>query len=66
MSTSGKCVIPSDVGEPTKRSPAEQAPQDLKASPRSAERSSNADFEDVLSDRPFLMALLRALSACHT
>jgi len=66
MSTSGKCVIPSDVGELSKRSPAEQAAQDVNTSPRLSERSPETDFESVVPDRPFLMALLRALSACHT
>jgi hypothetical protein len=66
MSTPGNCVIPPDVGELSKRSPAEQAPPDVNASSRSLEKSSESDYENVIPDRPFLMALLRALSAWST
>ena len=66
MGTSGKCVIPPDVGEPTPRSPAEQTPQDLNATPRSAETASDTDSEYVVPDQSFLMVLLRALSAWPT
>jgi len=60
MATSGKCVIPPDVGE------AEQTSLDRNVTSRSAERPSDADFDYFVPDRSFLMVLLRALSAPHT
>jgi len=66
MATTGKFVIPPDVGEPVESSPARQAPRKPDPTLCTPKNASDADYEHDSLDRSFLMTLLRALSAWHT